>query len=99
MLKTLNHFRRKLGLDRKMNEKNRRTVKEFSEKTKDVPDFYDLSDFLLLLDLAEYGYLGKSRAILLALKVGYLAGKEELRHKISEHFGIALTERGEASAE
>lgn len=77
LCKSIVHFKRKLGLDRQENEKLNRIEKEFKERTAGVPDdIWELGDFVMLLDLAEYGYpLGRSKAIIYAFGVGYLAGK------------------------
>lgn len=50
---------------------------EFKRRTAEVSDdIWELGDFLMLLNLADYlKPLGKSKAIIYALKVGYLAGK------------------------
>ena len=51
--------------------------KELKSRTADVSDdIWDLGDFLMLLNIAEYSEpLGKSKAIVYALKIGYLVGK------------------------
>lgn len=85
---TLIHFKRKFGLDKEMNAKLARIKEEFDARTADVEEFWDLGDFLKLLDLAEYEFLGKTKAIVYAFKVGYIAGKEELKNRIEQHFGM-----------
>lgn len=66
-------FRKK----KELKEKLQRIDKEFKNRTADVSDdIWDLGDFLMLLNIAEYSKpLGKSKAIVYALKIGYLAGK------------------------
>lgn len=66
-------FRKKKELEDKL----QRIDKEFKNRTADVSDdIWDLGDFLMLLNLAEYSKpLGKSKAIVYALKIGYLVGK------------------------
>lgn len=84
----INHIRRKLGADKELNRKLKRIKEEFDSRTAGVEEFWDLGDFLKLLDLAEYDFLGKSKAIIYAFKVGYLSGKKELRSRIEQHFGM-----------
>lgn len=62
---------------KELKEKLERIDKEFKNRIADVSDdVVDLGDFLMLLNLAEYWKpLGKSKAIVYALKVGYLIGK------------------------
>lgn len=71
----LTHIKRKLGMDKEMNRKLKRINVIYRERTRTVGDFWDFEDFLMLLNLAEYGRLGKSKAIVYAYKLGYLAGK------------------------
>ena len=85
--KTITHIKRKLGMDGKLNRKIEKIEKEFSDRTENVDNFWDLSDFLMLLELAEYGRTGKTKAIIYALKTGYLAGKWDLKMRILNHFG------------
>ena len=68
-------FRKK----KELQEKLQRIDKEFKERTAEVPDdVWDLGDYLMLLNIAEYDkWLGKSKAIIYALKIGYLAGKKD----------------------
>lgn len=71
----LTHIKRKLGMDKEMNRKLKRINAIYRERTRTVGDFWDFEDFIMLLNLAEYGQLGKSKAIVYAYKLGYLAGK------------------------
>lgn len=66
-------FRKK----KEIKDKLQRIDKELKNRTADVSDdIWDLGDFLMLLNLADYSKpLGKSKAIVYALKIGYLAGK------------------------
>ena len=68
---------------RELSERLKRIDKEFKSRTAEVPDdVCDLGDFLMLLNIAEYGKpLGKSKAIVYALKVGYLVGKRGIDHE------------------
>lgn len=90
------HIRRKLGLDKRENEKIQMIKNNFNKRTAEVVEGWDLGDFLMLLDLAEYGEFGKSSAIIFAFKIGYLQGCDDLRDKtlkwIKETFGIKETE-------
>lgn len=85
--KTITHIKRKLGMDGKLNRKIEKIEKEFSDRAENVDNFWDLSDFLMLLELAEYGRTGKTKAIIYAFKTGYLAGKWDLKMRILNHFG------------
>lgn len=64
---------------KELKDKLQRIEKEFKNRTAEVSDdIWELGDFLMLLNLADYSKpLGKSRAIIYALKVGYLTGKNE----------------------
>ena len=66
-------FRKK----KELKDKLQRIDKEFKNRTAEVSDdIWDLGDFLMLLNLAEYSKpLGKSKALVYALKIGYLVGK------------------------
>lgn len=86
LLKTTTHIKRKLGLDKEMNAKVARTKEDFKKRTAGIEDFWDLGDFLRLLELAEYGHMGKSNAIIYAFKVGYADGKKDLRNCILRYF-------------
>lgn len=90
------HIRRKLGLGKQENKKIQRIKNDFKERTSEMGEEWDLGDFLMLLDLAEYGKLGKSNAIIFAFKIGYLQGYDDLRVKtlkwLEETFGIKETE-------
>lgn len=84
--KTITHFRRKLGMDSKLNGTINKFENDFDEKTKNIKENCDLGDFLGLLQIAEYGYLGKTKAIMLAYKLGYIHGEDDLRTKVLNHF-------------
>lgn len=90
------HIRRKFRMDKQENEKVQKIKENFKERTAEVEDNWDLGDFLMLLELAEYGNLGKSNAIVFAFKIGYMQGHEDLRVKtlkwLEETLGIKGTE-------
>lgn len=92
----ITHIKRKLGLDKQENEKIQKIKKDFNERTAEIGEEWDLSDFLTLLELSEYGHLGKSNAIIFAFKIGYMQGYEDLRVKtlnwLEQSFGIKETE-------
>ncbi len=66
-------FRKK----KELKDKLQSIEKELNARTDEVSDdIWDLGDFLMLLNVAEYSKpLGKSKAIVYALKIGYLVGK------------------------
>lgn len=72
------HAKRKLGMDKKMVENLENIDAEFEKRTSGVRYEWSLADFMALLKLAEYDYLGKTKAIIYAFKVGYAAGREEI---------------------
>lgn len=53
----------------------RQTAEITDETAIDMMDTEKKNDFLLLLKVADYAHMGKSRAILTAFKLGYLKGK------------------------
>ncbi len=53
----------------------RQTAEITDETAMDMMDTEKKNDFLLLLKVADYAHMGKSRAILAAFKLGYLQGK------------------------
>ena len=53
----------------------RQTAEITDETAIDMMDTEKKNDFLLLLKVADYAHMGKSRAILTAFKLGYLQGK------------------------
>jgi len=57
----------------------RQTAEITDEMAMDMPDAEKKNDFLLLLKVADYAHMGKSRAILTAFKLGYLRRKSECR--------------------
>lgn len=93
--RTVLHIRRKIGLDKNLNRKIKKIEKEFSRRTDSVDNFWDLSDFLMLMELAEYGHLGKTKAIIYAFKTGWLAGKWDLKIRILNHFGESEVDTNE----
>jgi len=83
-------------LGKQENEKIQEIKKDFNERTAEIGEEWDLSDFLTLLELSEYGHLGKSNAIIFAFKIGYMQGYEDLRVKtlnwLEQSFGVKETE-------
>lgn len=61
----------------------RQTVEITDETAMDMMDTEKKNDLLLLLKVADYAHMGKSRAILTAFKLGYLKGKAT--HKPDVH--------------
>ena len=53
----------------------RQTAEITDETAIDMMDTEKKNDFFLLLKVADYAQMGKSRAILTAFKLGYLKGK------------------------
>lgn len=53
----------------------RQTAEITDETAIDMMDTEKKNDFLLLLKVAGYAHMGKSRAVLTAFKLGYLQGK------------------------
>lgn len=62
-------------IDRKMGDIDA----EFQQKTADYKgeDIWEFDEFIRLLSLADNAYLGKTKSILYAYKLGYLAGQEK----------------------
>lgn len=75
--KTITHLTRKLGMDKDLNARLVEIEREYKKETESSKDC-QLSDFLNLLNLAEYGYLGKTKAIFFAYKLGYQHGRKEV---------------------
>ena len=48
-------------------------------------DIWNLSDFLMLLNLADLDRTGKSKAIIYAYKLGFLHGRNDAIDKIKQH--------------
>lgn len=92
LTKTITHFRRKLGMDRRFHRTLLRIEGGFRKRTKDVDAIYDLSDFLGLLQIAEYSRLGKTRSVIWAFKLGYLQGEEDIKKRIFNHFESEVAE-------
>lgn len=63
------------NLQKLVDEYNCRTVEITDEMAMNMMDTEKKNDFLLLLKVADYAHMGKSRAILTAFKLGYLKGK------------------------
>ena len=63
------------SLQKLIDEYNCRTAEITDKMAMDMMDTEKKNDFLLLLKVADYAHMGKSRAILTAFKLGYLKGK------------------------
>lgn len=59
----------------------KRTAPITDEMAMDLMDTNETNHFLMLLQIADYLPMGKSRAILDAYKLGYLAGKAAAEHE------------------
>lgn len=90
MLKKLNENRRRFILTEKeaaeISQKVNEIDAEFQKKTADYKgeNIWELGEFIRLLSLADNAHLGKSKAILYAYKIGYLAGQEKQEQKKAE---------------
>lgn len=60
---------------------------EFDKRTADYhgEDIWELSDFLMLLNLADNDVMGKSKSIIYAYKLGYMNGAKRTLGKIKEY--------------
>lgn len=56
-------------------------------------DTMGIESFLPLLTIADYERIGKTRAILISFKLGYLAGKEDALEKIRVYLSKSTTGR------
>lgn len=56
-------------------------------------DIMGVESFLPLLTIADYERIGKTRAILISFKLGYLAGKEDALEKIRAYLSKSTTGR------
>lgn len=68
-------------------KKLERTQAELDRRTADYhgEDIWDLSEFLMLLNLADHDKLGKPKAIIYAYKLGHLTGKQDVLDKIESY--------------
>lgn len=66
-------------LERIQAEFDRRTAEYYGE------DIWDLRQFLMLLNLADNGKMGKSKAIIYAYKLGHEEAKQSTLDKVKEH--------------
>lgn len=67
-----------------------RITRNFQKQTEGLTNQWALDcmgaeSFLPLLTLADYAKIGKTRAILISFKLGYLAGREDVFKKIRTH--------------
>lgn len=62
-------------LQKRIKEYNRRTAEITDEMAIDMLDTDKRNDYLELLNIADHSHMGKSRAILIAFKLGYLKNK------------------------
>ena len=72
-------IRKKKELERVRAELDRRTEGYHGE------DIWDLRDFLMLLNIADYDKMGKSKAIIYAYKMGFAEGKKDSLKRIVEY--------------
>lgn len=56
-------------------------------------DTMGIESFLPLLTISDYERIGKTRAILISFKLGYLAGKEDTLEKIRAYLSKSTTGR------
>lgn len=56
-------------------------------------DIMGVESFLPLLTIADYERIGKTRAILISFKLGYLAGKEDALEKIRAYLSKSTAGR------
>lgn len=71
-----------------INRKKLKNIRaELDRRTADYhgEDIWDLRDFLMLVNLADHGKLGKSRAVIYAYKIGFLDGKQGTLDKIEKY--------------
>lgn len=88
----ISHIRRKLGMDTKLNVRLAKLERKYREDTKEAKGICDLPDFLNLLNIAEYSDMGKTKAIILAYRLGYMQGYEDVKDKIFDYFGNEVVE-------
>lgn len=69
---------------------------EFDKRTADYhgEDIWDLREYLMLVNLADNAYMGKTQAIIYAYRMGHLDGQKELKDRVMKHF-----ESGKGGAE
>lgn len=69
---------------RKKNKELEKIRAEFDCGTADYhgEDIWDLSEFLMLLNLADHEKMGKSKAIIYAYKIGFLDGIQDALNRI-----------------
>lgn len=72
---------------RKKNKELEKIRAEFDCGTADYhgEDIWDLSEFLMLLNLADHEKMGKSKAVICAYKIGFLDGKQSTLDKIEKY--------------
>lgn len=77
---------------RRKNKELARIRSELDRRTADYKgeDIWDLRDFLMLLNIADYDKMGKSKAIIYAYKIGHIEGKKTALNGIERY----LLERG-----
>lgn len=69
-----------------------RITRNFQKQTEGLTnqwalDTMGIESFLPLLTLADYAKIGKTRAILISFKLGYLAGRDGALERIKEYLG------------
>ena len=72
-----------------------RITNEFQKQTAGLSDQWALDSlgaesFLPLLSLADYAKMGKTRAILISFKLGYMEGKKDILKKIEGHLNNTI---------
>lgn len=69
---------------------------EFDKRTAGYrgEDIWDLREYLMLVNLADNAYMGKTQAIIYAYRMGHLDGQKELKDRVMKHF-----ESGKGGAE
>lgn len=72
---------------RRKNKELARIRSELDRRTADYKgeDIWDLRDFLMLLNIADYDKMGKSKAIIYAYKIGHIEGKKTALNGIERY--------------
>ena len=72
---------------RRKNKELTRIRSELDRRTADYrgDDIWDLSEFLMLLNLSDHDKTGKSKAIIYAYKLGCVDERKSMLHKITEY--------------
>lgn len=72
---------------KKKNKELERIRENFDRRTEGYhgEDIWDLRDFLMLLNIADYDKMGKSKAIIYAYKIGHIEGKRTALNGIERY--------------